>query len=247
MLINDAAASDGFFGKFNLVIKEQETDLGSNRLCGQELTINEGVDNVKIGFEPLAETVAKYVVNIGAAKDRSLIWSQDIANTESSIDLPKSVFGSEKTLVAIEAYYRLEEALTSACLFPPQTFQVAEPVTSLASDQLAQANGIEFLVDSLTNGEFADPIYFEAFGTRTIQLDLPADSDVTTVVLHNLKVKAAGNLTLYGTIEGSEAVELGTFPEQRFMVIDLGKANNVDGVQLTFGSGLVDLQEISVH
>lgn len=239
------------FGKYVFVVKSKDSELGSLRLCGAEdgIDISEAASDMAFSWDKPSGTIEKYVVNFALKSDNSLLWSSEVDGDDStpSLTLPKMIFQDFEVRVAVEAYYTFEDELKLSCLSPAQVFSVESPSESLATGALATSPNIKFRIDTLTNEGFKDGLFFDAFNTSEITLDLGEDTTINKVVFHNLKLMSDDTLTLVAIDSNGVETTVSGIKEKRFLAKTLSSPITAKTLRIEFSDDLYDLQEISLH
>jgi hypothetical protein len=241
---------DNRFGKYSFVVKKQDTNLGELRLCelgGIKIEETAGSENFLVQWTAPAQTVSKYVVNFAVPEDSSLVWSAEVAGDQTSVTVPKFLFESLKTRVAIEAYYALESEKTVSCLTSPKDFSLLNPEKSLGQNAKVTADEIPFRLSSLTNRKFSDNGYLEAFSPSRLTFDLLEKKTLKAVALHNLRLGSKGEFEIEVSEDGISWSVAKKAPERRFLVETFDSPVTTRYLRLAFSSRLLDLQEISIR
>ncbi|SMF32110.1 hypothetical protein [Pseudobacteriovorax antillogorgiicola] len=257
-LINDGDESSDPYGRFTFVIKEQVSALDELILCKLEpLTLSEGASTIDISWLAPSFTVESYQIKFANPDDNSPIWVSSVEGTETTISLPKSIFADYSVRFAIEAFYQIdgdnESQLKKSCLTPSQEFTIATPTPNLAANAYASSPSIDFTITSLSNGEFDDPWYFEAFDTNTLTIDLGSETTIESINLHNLMFSSSSSQTIaiQGASSGNESADfselIATTSATRYMSLSLTSPATVRWLKIIASSTLLDLQEVSIQ
>lgn len=245
-LVNDRGEKP-LFGKFAFLVKGEETDLGPVRLCGPIPRVEEGDKEVTLRWDAFPAAPKKLFATIGDARDNALLWSVELKPGDTSVAIPKTVVGKRKVKAALEAFSVFDAERKVSCLSEPVEFAAANGAASIAAGRPVRAQGVEFLVTTLTNGQVSDQPLFEPFGVRRLSLDLGAPKDISQVVLHNMKLKSSGTGEILVSNDGADWRPAITFPEARFAVLALPPATRARHVRIVTSAPLVDLQEVSLQ
>ena len=255
--INLLNAGDGMqdaYIKHIFVVSEQVSELGSIQQCTLgPFSITEGSDSIDISWQSPATEVTQYVLKIADADNNYLLWTDRFEADTNTVSLAKAIFGTKTLRIALEAYYRNDVSWTSLCLTPSQTFQAQSPVTNLASGAIARSPQIEFDINSLTNDQYNDNSYFDAFDTLDLVLDLSADRTIQGFNLHNLlasKEASSIELTAYCASESDPEnfdVVLGRdLSLKRFFAYPLDAPVTCRYVKFRFSQSISQLQEVTI-
>lgn len=236
------------YGRYSFVIKGQDTDLGTVRLCSLGgINLTEDSSNVTFQWTAPSDAVGKYLINFGTAADNALVWASEVAGDQTSLTLPKIIFSDLNARMAIEAFYTDEAEKKVSCLSPTKDFSVTS-TPSLVAGALATSDEILFKIDSLTNKNFSDRPFFGAFDTKKITLTLEQPTAINILTLHNLKLESAGSLSVsYRAESGGNLTNIGTFAEKRFMVATFPSTVTAKEIVLEFSSFVQHLQEIGAY
>ncbi len=246
-IVNGKEASLSF-AKYSFVIKEQNTELGEGRLCDLGgVTATEEADSVTLNWQAPPFTNVRSVLKLADAETKSLIWSATPDAAATSITLPKSIFSSRPTQLAIEAFQKFETESTVSCITPPLAISLANPLTNLAAGAQVNADNISFRITSLTNTRFDDKPYFGAFDTTELSIDLGSVQDVSHLVLHNLQLTAASNLTIGLSTDNVNWTVPTAEAAKRFTLRSFDPAVPARFVRLRFDASIVTLQEVVVQ
>jgi hypothetical protein len=247
-LVNNKASDDSLFGKYQFVIKEEDSVLGDLQLCslgGLEFTEND--DDVTISWEAAPSEVTKYITNFGISSSNALLWSVETDSETTSITVPKTVFNDFEIKVASQAYYTFEDQKKISCLSEPLTFTLTSPTSSIITDTIAEVSNVKFKVTSFSNGKLNDPVFLKAFNSKQIIIDMEEALEFSNINFHNLSLVKAGETTISTSDDKTTWTELGTEAEVRFMTYALDTSVTARYLKFDFSSQLVDLKEITVN
>jgi hypothetical protein len=247
-IVNDSSNSN-LFGKYSFVVKNIGTDLGTLGLCslgGIMVSEDTATDSSIFSWAAPSTPVSRYVLRFGDPNTGSVIWTQVVDGSLTTLTLPRSLFLNQSVRLGIEAFYTFEVEKKISCLSAPKDFKHTSPLNSLASGSIVNASNIKFKINSLTNTKFSDNPFFEAFDSREFVLDLGEQKLVSRLLLYNLQLQTSGSLSVSGSLDGVTYTSIEQFEEKRFMNLSLATPTTSRYLKFSFSSRLIDLQELAL-
>ncbi|MFW7380674.1 MAG: hypothetical protein ACOH5I_17810 [Oligoflexus sp.] len=252
-LVNDGKADVDAFSRFNFVIKQQKTELNSATICRQsQIQVVENGDRLDFSWPVPSEDVNSFELIFADARDNSLVWAEKLAGTETSLSLPKLIFQDLEIKVAIETFFQKEEEFILSCLGPSTSFQLDGQIQSIARDHKFHSQDILFDITSLTNSNYYDPIFFQAFDVKRLELDFETTESFSTIITHNLQfVESQGHvisIQFRNTLEEAwQSMNLDGMEAKRFQSFNLGTPISARYLRFDFENYVSDLQEITIY
>lgn len=253
ILLNHGEDMSQSYVKYLFVIGEQETNLGEIQQCNLgPFQVNEQANQVMIDWQAPTKPVDHYVIKIADASNNYLLWTATVDGDQESLELAKTIFMNKSTRIAIEAYYQNTEDFKALCLTPSQIFSLTSPTINLAANKLAASPQIDFGVTSVTNENYNDRSYFEAFDTDEITIDFNQDTSISGINLHNLLAESDAtylNAVIKCSVDSApetfDTVLHANAAVSRFQSITLNEPTTCRHLKISFSGPISQLQEVT--
>lgn len=236
----------------SFVVKEKDTDVGVMHLCqlgGIQVSQPPLGENLTISWAPPQETVENYLIRFGRPEANDLVWASLVAGDKTSLEIRSQIFQDLPSSLMIESIFTNGEDQKKSCLTP--MVSLPQEITSASAGALSDGRSftspdVPFLISSLSDRNFRNAPYLEAFQTSLLNIDFEQPHALQTIVLHQLSLAGDGNIIIEASEDEKTWTQILEIQAETYLHHKFETPITARFLRFNFPANLIDLQELRI-